>query len=215
MKLDDLVNNLLLFRATDFINISEKFDNREFTLTEAVSVVAPINRKAGAFITFIDSTTKDWAIYQFKGNSELEWLQLDLWNNVLQTIDNHFKGYFVNEAALKGEHPMPTIGDYAFVGTTYRNAVIYKCITRWSWSVTSDTMSYIEIVPKGDFEEGVVYDKLNMVFYEYDAYISLNDNNTSLPTDSTKWFRSTNLKDLVKNKESIGVIIVREEVERA
>jgi len=83
MRLVDMVNNLLIYRATDFINVSEKFNNQEFTLAEAIAKIVPVNRKAGVMITFIESITHNWLMYQYKGASAATWLDTSLWDNIV------------------------------------------------------------------------------------------------------------------------------------
>ena len=87
MRLVDMVNNLLIYRATDFINISEKFNNSEFTLIQAIGKVVTVNRKAGVVITFIDSVTHDWLMYQYKGVDATTWLDTSLWDNIVAQTD--------------------------------------------------------------------------------------------------------------------------------
>lgn len=47
----------------------------------------------------------------------------------------------------------------------------------------------VGIVPQGDFDNTKTYSKMDMVYYSTtgSSYVSLADNNTALPTDSTKW----------------------------
>lgn len=47
----------------------------------------------------------------------------------------------------------------------------------------------VGIVPQGDFDNTKTYSKMDMVYYSTtgSSYVSLVDNNTALPTDSTKW----------------------------
>ena len=87
MRLVDMVNNLLIYRATDFINISEKFNNSEFTLLQAIGKVVTVNRKAGVVLTFIDSVTHDWLMYQYKGADATTWLDTSLWDNIVAQTD--------------------------------------------------------------------------------------------------------------------------------
>lgn len=90
MRLIDMVNNLLIYRATDFINVSEKFNNQEFTLSQAIAKIVPINRKAGLLITFIDSVTHDWLIYQYKGADATTWSTISLWDNIVAQTEINY-----------------------------------------------------------------------------------------------------------------------------
>lgn len=49
----------------------------------------------------------------------------------------------------------------------------------------------IGFTPKGEFIPEYVYDELDVVSYEGGSYVSREKNNTSLPTDSEKWFKQS------------------------
>lgn len=66
----------------DFTNLS-KGGGGSYTLEEALDLVNPINRKLGQVITFLDSNTNSWVIYQFKGDSIEDWSDSSMWENVL------------------------------------------------------------------------------------------------------------------------------------
>ena len=87
LGLKTLIEKIGKYTTSDFINLS-KYSEDSYTLGEAIKLVEPVNRRAGQVITFMDSSTGKWAIYQFKGNTASEWLNLQLWDNILAVVDN-------------------------------------------------------------------------------------------------------------------------------
>lgn len=132
LGLKTFIEKVGMYTASDFINMSKSSED-SYTLEEIIAKVDPVNRKAGQVITFMDSSTGDWAIYQFKGKTASEWLNTELWDNILAKVDNHFKGWFINECLLTTYYPRPMVGDYAFVGETLEDAVVYVCLKYGEW----------------------------------------------------------------------------------
>ena len=87
LGLKTLIEKIGKYTTSDFTNLS-KYSEDSYTLVEAIKLVEPINRRAGQVITFMDSSTGKWAIYQFKGSTASEWLNLQLWDNILAVVDN-------------------------------------------------------------------------------------------------------------------------------
>lgn len=87
LGLKTLIEKIGMYTTSDFTNLS-KYSEDSYTLGEAIKLVEPVNRRAGQVITFMDSSTGKWAIYQFKGSTALEWLNLQLWDNILAVVDN-------------------------------------------------------------------------------------------------------------------------------
>ena len=135
LGLKAFIEKVGMYTISDFVNISKNSED-SYTLSECISKVDPINRKAGQVITFMDSNTGDWSIYQFKGNTASEWLNTELWDNILAKSPDHFKGWFTDEESLTEYYPEPMVGDYAFVGETLEDAEVYNCSTYGQWSNT-------------------------------------------------------------------------------
>ena len=87
LGLKTLIEKIGMYATSDFTNLS-KYSEDSYTLVEAIKLVEPVNRRAGQVITFMDSSTGKWAIYQFKGSTASEWLNLQLWDNILAVVDN-------------------------------------------------------------------------------------------------------------------------------
>lgn len=138
LGLKTLIEKVGIYTVSDFINLS-KSSKDSYTLEEVIKLVEPVNRKAGQVITFMDSSTGDWAIYQFKGDTASEWFNLELWDNILAKADNHFKGWFLNDCLLYTHYPRPLVGDFAFVGDTLEDSMVYACIQYGEWYPTNQT----------------------------------------------------------------------------
>lgn len=132
LGLKTFIEKVGMYTISDFINLSKNSED-SYTLSECISKVDPINRKAGQVITFMDSSTGDWAIYQFKGDTASEWFNLELWDNILAKVDSHFKGWFLNESLLKTYYLRPHVGDFAYVGETLEDATVFACIKYGEW----------------------------------------------------------------------------------
>lgn len=87
LGLKTLIEKIGKYTTSDFTNLS-KYSEDSYTLVEAIKLVEPVNRRAGQVITFMNSSTGKWAIYQFKGSTASEWLNLQLWDNILAVVDN-------------------------------------------------------------------------------------------------------------------------------
>ena len=87
LGLKTLIEKIGMYTTSDFTNLS-KYSENSYTLGEAIKLVEPVNRRAGQVITFMNSSTGKWAIYQFKGSTASEWLNLQLWDNILAVVDN-------------------------------------------------------------------------------------------------------------------------------
>ena len=132
ISLSSFIKNIGVYVASDFLNIS-KSNEDSYTLEDAIASVVPIDRKAGQVITFMDSISGDWAIYQFKGKTSSEWFNIELWDNILAKSPDHFKGIFLNESLLMAYYPKPQVGDFVFVGTDISDAEVYVCIKYGEW----------------------------------------------------------------------------------
>ena len=144
LRLKTFIEKVGAYTISDFLNISKNSED-SYTLKEVLSLVDSVNRKAGQVITFMDSDSGDWAIYQFKGKSSKDWFNTELWDNILAKVDSHFKGWFVNECLLTTYYPRPMVGDYAFVGESLEDAVVYVCLKYGEWYNTNNSaMSFAD-----------------------------------------------------------------------
>lgn len=187
LGLKTLIEKIGMYTTSDFTNLS-KYSEDSYTLGEVIKLVGPVNRKAGQVITFMDSSTGDWAIYQFKGNTASEWFNLELWDNILAKVDNHFKGWYINDSLLNKYCPKPHAGDFVFVGTTLEDAVAYACIKYGEWyntkypalqfadkykAIYSKDVENIEVALEDSYSDRSNCDALGRVIH--DTYVTISE----------------------------------------
>lgn len=78
----DIVEQLFLLGVSDFVNITDKYNQSYIDLKEAIDLIPFYSRKKGQVITFINKEG-DWVVYQFKGYNTLQWNNTTLWVNTL------------------------------------------------------------------------------------------------------------------------------------
>ncbi len=133
-----------------------------YTLQEAIDSFKVEDRRLGIFISFYEkpigeNTDYRWNLYQFNSNNIDDWNNTKYWQSIYY-IQNKFLGLFSSEESLKRTRPFPVIGDYAFVGATLKEAVVYRCNNIGVWTRTNEkAKDYLSINLKGDItinEEG-------------------------------------------------------------
>ena len=86
IKIEDFFNQISLWKREDFINITDKYDERYISLIKAINLVPILQRKDGLVITF-QNTNGDWGIYQFRGTIDeffdtTKWKLIEIINDV-------------------------------------------------------------------------------------------------------------------------------------
>lgn len=133
----DLLHLLNHYRSSEFLNLTDIF-GRPFNLKDAIHHVPHNCRRNGVMITFFDEPLHTWVCHQFIGRHvEEDWNDYDSWKCVFGNEKPH-KGYFKTERRLKAVHPYPRIGDFAAVGDTFEDAVMYICQVEGRWLKTED-----------------------------------------------------------------------------
>lgn len=77
----DIVDQLFLLGVSDFLNITDKYGEKNITINQAIQLIPFRSRKIGQVITFLDEDG-NWRIYQFKGNIH-QWNMTSLWEDIL------------------------------------------------------------------------------------------------------------------------------------
>lgn len=138
---------------------NENGDINTYTLEEAINSISIEDRRIGLFISFyekpIDANSNyHWNMYQFNSNDINDWGNLEAWSSIYY-IKTKFFGLQVNEEALYYVRKNPDVGDYAFVGDTLKDAVIYRCYSKNIWKRTEEpAVDYLSIVFKGNITVG-------------------------------------------------------------
>lgn len=132
------------YRDNNIIIISDVDNNGNiisYTLQEAINTIHAEDRRPGLILGFYGINNQEvdnkytWYLYQFNSNTVDDWNKLSCWESIYNNV-NKFKGYFPNECLLFKQFPLPTIGDFAFVGEDLEKAVIYLCIENGQWKAT-------------------------------------------------------------------------------
>lgn len=84
-SLQDFVSQLFLLGVSDFLNVSERFNEKYISLSEAIKLIPFKSRKTGQVITFLDENG-EWKLYQFQGERVNQWNNTTLWIDILQAI---------------------------------------------------------------------------------------------------------------------------------
>ena len=138
---------------------NENGDINTYTLEEAINSISIEDRRIGLFISFyekpIDANSNyRWNMYQFNSNDINDWGNLEAWSSIYY-VKTKFFGLQVNEEALYYVRKNPDVGDYAFVGDTLKDAVIYRCYSKNIWKRTEEpAVDYLSIVFKGNITIG-------------------------------------------------------------
>lgn len=142
------------YKNNNIIIISENEYNKPkiHTLDSAIKSIVAEDRCPGMIIGFygIDyaDINKDdtWYLYQFISNTVDDWEDVNCWKSVYDNV-NKFKGYFTTEDALINAYPFPILGDFAYVGESLENSILYHCSTKGVWRNTNQpAFEYTEYV---------------------------------------------------------------------
>lgn len=129
-------NNIIIINDVDRHN-----NIIPYTLRQAINSIVAEDRRPGLILGFYGLNTNEvdnkytWYLYQFNSNTVDDWNKLSCWESVYNNI-NKFKGYFLNEELLIKQFPLPTIGDFAFIGEDLEHAINYVCVENGQWKRT-------------------------------------------------------------------------------
>ena len=152
------------YADNNFINLTAENENGTITayesLEEAVATILPINRRAGATLSFYNLNSDrldrqaEFELWQFNSTDLANWENKDYWNNVYYNW-NVFVGWYIGADALKNHVKLPTVGQYAYVGSNLNDAVLYQCRTNGTWTNTGTKVrNYISVVVSGNVTIG-------------------------------------------------------------
>ena len=152
------------YADNNFINLTTENKNGTITayesLEEAVATILPINRRAGATLSFYNLNSDrldrqaEFELWQFNSTDLANWENKDYWNNVYYNW-NVFVGWYIGADALKNHVKLPTVGQYAYAGSNLNDAVLYQCRTNGIWTNTGTKVrNYISVVVSGNITIG-------------------------------------------------------------
>lgn len=152
------------YADNNFINLTAENENGIITayetLEEAVATILPINRRAGATLSFYNLNADrldrqaEFELWQFNSTDLANWENIDYWNNIYYNW-NVFAGWYVGADALKNHVKIPNVGQYAYVGSNLNDALLYQCRTNGTWTNTGiKVRNYISVVVGGNITIG-------------------------------------------------------------
>lgn len=152
------------YADNNFINLTAENENGTITayetLEKAVATILPINRRAGATLSFYNLNSDrldrqaEFELWQFNSTDLANWENKDYWNNIYYNW-NVFAGWYIGADALKNHVKIPTVGQYAYVGSNLNDAVLYQCRTNGTWINTGTKVrNYISVVVSGNITIG-------------------------------------------------------------
>ena len=152
------------YADNNFINLTAENENGTITayetLEEAIATILPINRRAGATLSFYNLNSDrldrqaEFELWQFNSTDLANWENGDYWNNIYYNW-NVFAGWYIGADALNNHVKIPTVGQYAYVGSNINDAVLYQCRTNGTWTNTGTKVrNYISVVVSGNITIG-------------------------------------------------------------
>ena len=152
------------YADNNFINLTTENENGTITafdsIEEAVATIFPINRRAGATLSFFNLNTDrldrqaEFELWQFNSTDLANWENKDYWNNIYYNW-NVFVGWYISADALNNHVKIPNVGQYAYVGSNLNDAVLYQCRTNGTWTNTGTKVrNYISVVVGGNITIG-------------------------------------------------------------
>ena len=152
------------YADNNFINLTTESENGTITayetLEEAVATILPINRRVGATLSFYNLNSDrldrqaEFELWQFNSTDLANWENRDYWNNIYYNW-NVFAGWYIGDDALKNHVKIPNVGQYAYVGTNFNDALLYQCRTNGTWTNTGiKVRNYISVVVSGNITIG-------------------------------------------------------------
>ena len=152
------------YADNNFINLTAENENGTITayetLEEAVATILPINRRAGATLSFYNLNSDrldrqaEFELWQFNSTDLANWENRDYWNNIYYNW-NVFAGWYIDADALTNHVEIPNVGQYAYVGSNLNDALLYQCRTNGTWTNTGiKVRNYISVVVSGNITIG-------------------------------------------------------------
>lgn len=156
--------NVTGYGDNNFINLTTENENGTITafdsIEEAVATIFPINRRAGATLSFFNLNTDrldrqaEFELWQFNSTDLANWENKDYWNNIYYNW-NVFVGWYISADALNNHVKFPNVGQYAYVGSNLNDAILYQCRTNTIWTNTGiKARNYISVIVGGNITIG-------------------------------------------------------------
>lgn len=133
---------------------------QSYTLEEAIASIKSVGRRPGAILGFYNENNDRldiggrWELWQFNDTNVYNWDNVDSWQNLYYNY-NKFMGWFKDENFLTKYTPFPEIGCYAFVGSEFNEATVYRCDNKYVWNnTTQHAWDYVKVIVEGNVSVG-------------------------------------------------------------
>lgn len=133
---------------------------QSYTLEEAIASIKSVGRRPGAILGFYNENADRldiggrWELWQFNDTNVYNWDNIDSWQNLYYNY-NKFMGWYQSEEHLKKYAPFPEIGCYAFVGSEFNEATVYRCDSKYIWrNTTQHAWDYVKVIVDGNVTVG-------------------------------------------------------------
>ena len=133
---------------------------QSYTLEEAITSIKSVGRRPGAILGFYNENNDRldiggrWELWQFNDTNVYNWENVDSWQNLYYNY-NKFMGWFKDENFLNKYAPFPEIGCYAFVGSEFNEATVYRCDNKYVWNNTAQhAWDYVKVIVDGNVTVG-------------------------------------------------------------
>ena len=133
---------------------------QSYTLEEAIASIKSVGRRPGAILGFYNENNDRldiggrWELWQFNDTNVYNWENVDSWQNLYYNY-NKFMGWFKDENFLIKYAPFPEIGCYAFVGSEFNEATVYRCDNKYVWNnTTQHAWDYVKVIVDGNVTVG-------------------------------------------------------------
>lgn len=180
----DVVEQLFLLGVSDFVNITDKYNESYISLSQAIELIPYKSRKIGQVVTFLDDTGK-WAMFQFQGLRKNQWNTLSLWVDLIDLMtgmtiidseDIVTEVNSANQTSLKFADKTYNEADSSGLGRVY----LRKNIVKVEDPVTGNTITMNLLQQSMISKENTIY----ILQYDY----NLNKQTLSVPSGSVLVF---------------------------
>lgn len=180
----DVVEQLFLLGVSDFVNITDKYNESYISLSQAIELIPYKSRKIGQVVTFLDDTGK-WAMFQFQGLRKNQWNTLSLWVDLIDLMtgmtiidseDIVTEVNSANQTSLKFADKTYNEADFSGLGRVY----LRKNIVKVEDPVTGNTITMNLLQQSMISKENTIY----ILQYDY----NLNKQTLSVPSGSVLVF---------------------------
>lgn len=169
----DVVEKLFLLGVSDFVNITDKYNESYISLSQAIELIPYKGRKIGQVITFL-SEDGEWKLFQFQGGRVNQWNNATLWVDLIERIQG---------VSMTFADKNYNTADYSGLGRVY----LRKNIVKVEDPVTGNmiAMNFLEqsMIPK----ENTVY----VIQYDY----NLNNQTITIPSGCVLLFEGGSISN--------------------